>query len=446
MLQNFFSNQKATGRAAKRMVVKPVASTQAKKATKSTRSTKEARSVALPAKGASAKSTKPTKVTKKVVLTSVQKSGQQTGPRFPMDKPFLITVCILLAFGLLMIMSAGVAYGQVRFGDSYHFFKNQIISLFFGGMSLYIFSKIDYRFWRPFVGPIFIGALVMLILVFVPGIGFEVYGAKRWIEIGPITFQPAEAMKLALILYLAAWFSTKGEEKTGDIKEGLVPFLGILVVLGGLIMKQPDTGTMGVMTFISLSIFFVAGAKWLHIFSLLGLGVAAVAILIMIAPYRAARLTVFLNPDHDPSGAGYQVSQALLAVGSGGFFGAGLGQSRQKFNYLPEPVTDSIFAVLSEEFGLIGTVVLVSLFVYLAYRGLRIAQSAPDTFGKFLVVGVIAWITFQAFINISAIIGLIPLTGIPLPLISYGGTSLAVLLGAIGMVLNVSKQSHIQKL
>lgn len=434
-------------------MAKPVASAQTKKTVKPNKPVKTARSVALPAKATPVKAAKPAKVAKvaKVAKPAAsvkpQKATQPARPRFPMDKPFLITVCLLLAIGLLMIMSAGVSFGQVRFGDSYYFFKNQIGSLFFGGISLYVFSSIDYRFWRPFVGPIFIGALVLLVLVFVPGIGFEVYGAKRWIEIGGLpAFQPTEAMKFALILFLAAWLSAKGEEKTGDLKEGLVPFLGILGILGLLIMNQPDTGTMGVTVFIALSIFFVAGAKWKHIFSLLVLGIGALATLIIVEPYRAARLAVFLNPDYDPSGTGYQVSQALLAVGSGGFLGAGLGQSRQKFNYLPEPVTDSIFAVLSEEFGFMGTVLLVALFVYLAYRGLRIAQSAPDAFGKFLVVGVIAWITFQAFINISAIIGLIPLTGIPLPLISYGGTSLAVLLGAIGMVLNVSKQSHIQKL
>jgi cell division protein FtsW len=239
-------------------------------------------------------------------------------------------------------------------------------------------------------------------------------------------------------LYLAAWLSEKGEAKVADFNEGLVPFLGILLLIGFLIVKQPDTGTLGVICLIAMSIFFTAGAQVKHLLSLVGVGFASLAVLILIAPYRLARLTVFLNPDHDPSGSGYQVSQALLAVG--------LGQSRQKFNYLPEPVTDSIFAVISEEFGFIGCILLISLFLYLAWRGLRIAQGAPDMFGRLIAVGVIAWILFQSFINISAIIGLIPLTGIPLPLISYGGTSLAVILAAVGIVLNVSRQSRIQKL
>lgn len=365
---------------------------------------------------------------------------------FPVDKPFLVTVAILLAFGLLMIMSAGVSYGQVRFDDSYYFFKQQILGLAVGAVVLYITASIDYHLWRRLVMPIFGVALVLLIMVFIPGIGVNVYGATRWIELGPIMFQPSEVMKLSIILYLAAWLSEKGEAKVADFNEGLVPFLGILLLIGFLIIKQPDTGTLGVICLMSMAIFFTAGAQVKHLLSLVGVGFASVAVLILIAPYRLARLTVFMNPDHDPSGSGYQVSQALLAVGSGGLFGAGLGQSRQKFNYLPEPVTDSIFAVIGEEFGFIGAVLLVSLFLYLAWRGLRIAQGAPDMFGRLIVVGVVAWIVFQSFINISAIIGLIPLTGIPLPLISYGGTSLAVILAGVGIVLNVSRQSRIQKL
>lgn len=377
---------------------------------------------------------------------SREKSLPAAKQLFAMDKPFLITVAILLAFGLLMIMSAGVSYGQVRFDDSYYFFKQQTLGLVVGGCIMYLTASIDYHWWRRLVIPIFGVALVLLIMVFIPGLGVNVYGATRWIEIGPLMFQPSEVMKLAIVLYLAAWLSEKGEKRVADFNEGLVPFLGILLLIGFLIIKQPDTGTLGVICLMAMSIFFTAGAQVKHILSLIGTGLAALAVLILLAPYRLARLTVFLNPDHDPSGSGYQVSQALLAVGSGGLLGAGLGQSRQKFNYLPEPVTDSIFAVIGEEFGFIGGVLLVTLFLYLAWRGLRIAQGAPDMFGRLIVVGVVAWIVFQSFINISAIIGLIPLTGIPLPLISYGGTSLAVILAAIGIVLNVSRQSRIQRL
>ncbi|MEK7494770.1 MAG: putative peptidoglycan glycosyltransferase FtsW, partial [Patescibacteria group bacterium] len=277
-----------------------------------------------------------------------------------------------------------------------------------------------------------------------PGFGTSVYGATRWVALGPISFQPSEVMKLAIILYLAAWLSEKGYEKTADLIEGLVPFLVLMCIVGFLIIKQPDTGTLGLIFLISLSIFFASGAKLSHIFSLFGAGLVFLAILIKMAPYRMQRFLVFINPEHDPQGSGYQITQALLAIGSGGLFGIGLGQSRQKFNYLPEPVTDSIFAVLGEEFGLIGGLVVICLFLFMAWRGLRIAKGAPDGFGRLLAVGIVSWIVGQAFINIAAISGIVPLTGIPLPFISYGGTSLAVLLAAMGILLNISKQSTLK--
>ncbi|MFZ2299954.1 MAG: putative peptidoglycan glycosyltransferase FtsW, partial [Candidatus Moraniibacteriota bacterium] len=271
------------------------------------------------------------------------------------------------------------------------------------------------------------------------------YGAARWVEIGPVSFQPSEVMKLSIILYLAAWLSSKGKTKAADFFEGFVPFLAILSIVGFLIIKQPDTGTLGLIFLISLSIFFASGANLLHMASLFFGGLAFLAILIKIAPYRLQRFLVFVNPEYDPQGSGYHVTQALLAIGAGGVFGAGLGQSRQKFNYLPEPVTDSIFAILGEEFGLIGTVIVVMLFLFVAWRGLRIARLAPDEFGRLVAVGIVSWIVFQAFINMGAISGLIPLTGIPLPFISYGGTSLAVLLASVGILLNISKHPTLMK-
>ncbi len=340
-----------------------------------------------------------------------------------------------------MIASAGVVYGKVRFGDEYFFLKQQLVGLSVGLVFLYIFQKIHYRVWQRFVLPIFIVALILLVLVFVPGFGTTVYGAARWVELGPFSFQPSEVMKFAIILYLAAWLSGKGQKKAADLFEGLVPFLALLSVVGFLIIKQPDTGTLGLIFLVSLAIFFASGANLMHIASLFLGGLFFLFILIKMAPYRMQRFLVFMNPEHDPLGFGYQMTQALLAIGSGGLFGVGLGQSRQKFNYLPEPVTDSIFAVLGEELGLIGAVVVVSLFLFLAWRGVRIALRAPDEFGRLLSVGIISWVTFQAFINIGAITGLIPLTGITLPFISYGGTSLAVLLAALGILLNISKHS-----
>ena len=307
---------------------------------------------------------------------------------------------------------------------------------------LYFFSKIDYHFWKKIAVPIFFVSVIFLVLVFVPGIGSKVYGASRWLALGPFSFQPSEMAKLAIIIYLAAWLESRGTHRIKDVFEGLLPFAGIMGLIAFLIMKQPDTGTLGVIILTSFAIFFVSGARLKHLFAMGMVGLMSLWILIKIEPYRFNRILAFLDPSADARGIGYQISQALLAVGSGGLFGVGLGHSRQKFNYLPEPVGDSIFAVMGEELGLIGGVVLVMLFVTLASRGIKIAKNAPDMFGKLLATGITMWIVLQAFINISANIALVPLTGIPLPFISYGGTSLVFLMSAIGILLNISKQAN----
>jgi cell division protein FtsW len=361
------------------------------------------------------------------------------------DKALLIIVSILLIFGLVMISSAGVIYSQTRFADEYYFFKHQ---LFFGvlpgSIALYFLSRLDYHFWKKVAVPLFFLAVIFLILVFVPGVGSRVYGASRWIQLGPFSFQPSEMAKLAMIVYLAAWLESRGAARIKDVFEGMLPFLGIIGLIGFLIMKQPDTGTFGVIALTSFAIYFVSGARLSHLASMGGLGALALWILIKIEPYRFDRIMTFLDPGADPQGIGYQINQALLAVGSGGFFGVGLGHSRQKFNYLPEPVGDSIFAVIGEELGMLGGAILIVLFVALAMRGIKIAKNAPDMFGRLLATGITTWIVLQAFINISANIALVPLTGIPLPFISYGGTSLIFLMAAVGILLNISKHSHLE--
>jgi cell division protein FtsW len=362
------------------------------------------------------------------------------------DGKLLAAVGALLLIGLVAIASGGVFYAETRFHDEYFFFKRQILYGIVPGMiALYGFQKIDYHRWQKLVIPLFFANVLLLIAVFVPGIGAKVYGASRWVTIVDFSFQPSEMTKLVIVLYLAAWFVAKGKEKTADFFEGLVPFLAIVSVLSVLILKQPDTGTMGVIFLLALSIFFAAGARLFHLAMLFTGGIVALGVLIKATPYRLQRLAVFLNPDADPQGVGYHVNQALLAIGSGGWFGVGLGQSRQKFNYLPEPVTDSIFAILSEETGFLGAMIVIGLFVFVAWRGFGIVKRAPDEFGRLTAVGIVMWITTQAFINIAAISGLIPLTGIPLPLVSYGGTSLVFVLSGVGILLNISRHATMKE-
>ncbi len=363
----------------------------------------------------------------------------------PIDKTLLFTIFLLLLFGLIMIASAGVAYSKVRFGDPYFFFKRQIFSgLLPGLVILYFTQKIHYSFWKKISFPFFVLSVALLTLVFVPSLGSRIYGASRWIYLGNFSFQPSEMLKLSLILYLAAWLESRGE-KIKDFFEGLTPFLVVVGIVSFLLLKQPNMGTLGVIIFISLIMFFVSGSSLWHIF-LMGIGgLTAFFILIKTEAYRMNRFLVFLHPELDPRGIGYQVNQALLAIGSGGIFGVGLGKSLQKFNYLPEPVGDSIFAIIGEELGLVGCVLVLVLFMILAFRGWRLIQKAPDEFARLTGAGIISWIIVQAFINIAAISGLMPLTGVPLPFISYGGTSLVFLLAGTGILLNISKHLKISK-
>ena len=372
----------------------------------------------------------------------LQKTRTLSSSQGEFDSQILTVVLILVGIGLLTIASAGVFYSQTRFGSPYYFLHRQFLFGIIPGMfALWFFSRIDYHFWRRFSVILFGLTVLCLILIFIPGLGAKIYGASRWLAIGPFSFQPSEMAKLSIILYLSAWLAKQGKKQVSDFYEGFVPFLVILGILGFLVIKQPDTGTLGLIICISLGIFFVAGARMTHLALIVSGVIAFLGVLIAMAPYRMQRMLVFLNPEHDSQGAGYQVTQALIAIGSGGFFGAGLGQSRQKFNYLPEPVTDSIFAVFSEEWGFFGAIVLIALFTWLIIRSIRVARTAPDDFGRLIATGVTVWIFAQTFINIMAITGLIPLTGVPLPFVSYGGTSLVFLLTGVGLILNISRQS-----
>ena len=359
------------------------------------------------------------------------------------DLILLFVIGILVVFGLIMVSSASIGLSQERFGESYYYLKSQILKGLLPGLFLgFVAYFLPYRYLKPLALPALIATIIALIMVFIPGIGTGHGGATRWISVGSIVLQPSEFLKLSFILYLAAWMSSKGNA-VKDFSQGLVPFLIMVGMVAFLIIMEPDIGTLGVIGFSSLIIFFLAGARMSHL-GLIGLGSAVMFYLLTkFYSHAANRLQVFLHPELDPKGIGYQINQAILALGSGGMFGVGLGQGVQKFKYLPEPASDSIVAVMGEELGFIGILALLMLFIIFTFRGLKIAQGAPDDFGRLLAGGLTGWIVIQALINIAAICGLIPLTGITLPFISLGGSSLAITLIAMGILLNISKYSKL---
>jgi cell division protein FtsW len=372
-------------------------------------------------------------------MTKRKKIKKKKTTKKPVDKIFLGLVLVLVFIGLVAISSAGIVVAQSKFGDPYYYFKHQLFyGVIPGLLGMYIASRLNYKWWQKMAVPFFLLAIILLIIVLLSGAGLELKGAKRWISLGPISFQPTELVKLAVIVYLASWLESR-DKIVKDLSAGLIPFLVTMGIIGGLIIAQPDIGSLGAIAFIALSMFFLAGASLRHIFSLIALGIGGLAILIKLEPYRMNRLLAFMHPDFDTQGIGWQIKQAAIAIGHGGIWGVGLGHSHQKFSYLPEVVGDSIFAVIAEEVGMVGAGIVVILFILLAFRGFRLAYQAPDRFSSFLTMGISLWIIFQAMINIMAIIGLMPLTGIPLPFISYGSTSLIFLLIGVGIVLNISR-------
>ncbi|MFH1508923.1 MAG: putative lipid II flippase FtsW [bacterium] len=354
------------------------------------------------------------------------------------DYGLITTVMLLIVIGLVMLSSASAAISYDKFGTNNYYLLQQLGPLGIGLVLMFLVARMDYHKLSRLAVPLLYLTLGLLVVVFIPGIGFGYGGAQRWISWGPIFLQPSEIAKITFLIYLATWLDKRGKG-VEDFKYGLLPFLTLLGVIGILIMMQPDLGTMFIIAISSIIVYFIAGAQIGHLV-LIGIGsLGLFGILIKIAPYRLARFTTYLHPELDPQGIGYQINQALLAVGSGGILGLGLGKSRQKFNYLPEATGDSIFAIIAEELGFIRTTVLVLLFLFLAYKGFKIAKEAPDMFGKLLAVGITSWLSFQAIINIAAIINLLPLTGIPLPFISYGGSALVISMIGVGILISISR-------
>lgn len=354
------------------------------------------------------------------------------------DYTLLITTGLILLLGLFTMASASLVLANDRFGEAYYFLNRQFVGLCIGIAALLIGWKIKYAFWKKIAPFALVLSIILMILVFVPGIGLELKGAHRWIDFKYATFQPAEFLKLAFVLYLAAWMEAK-RKNISSFKFGLLPFICMIGVVALLFILQPDIGTLGVLAITALFLFFLGGGRLTQIGLLLLLGIALLGIVIYMQPYRIDRLTVFLDPEVDPLGIGYQLNQGLIALGSGGFFGRGFGMSRQKFNYVPEAAGDSIFAIFGEEFGFLGSTALVSLFLLFFWRGMRIAARAPDGFGRTLAAGLTLLIVIQALTNIAAISGLVPLTGIPLTFISYGSSALIMSLAEVGILMNISK-------
>lgn len=350
-------------------------------------------------------------------------------------------IVLLLLIGIVMVSSASVVLSYTNYGNNNYFLNHQILAAGLGVGVLLVTQRIDYHNYRriaPLALFLTIGLLAAVVLT--PFGTDHGTSARRWIHLGSLSFQPTEMVKLTFIIYLAAWLERKGE-KIKDFSYGFLPFVVMMGIVALLIMKQPDLGTLSVIVLTSAAMFFVSGASLSHLLLGIGASLGALFVLIKAAPYRLARLTIFLHPGTDKSGIGYHVNQALLAIGSGGLFGLGFGHSIQKYNYLPEASTDSIFAVIAEELGMLRASLLLGLFALLAWRGFKIARAAPDQFGMLVAVGITSWVVFQTVINIAAMLSLVPLTGVPLPLISYGGSSLIWTLGALGILLNISKQT-----
>lgn len=357
-----------------------------------------------------------------------------------MDRKLFWLVLIFLVFGLIVLSSASVVQATKQFGSSAHFWRHQLLFGVLPGLALMLVCwKMDYRGLRIFALPLLLGALGLMGLVFVPNFGVHLKGATSWLTLGPVTFQPAEVLKLSLIIYLAAWLGDK-RERIKDWKLGLVPFALVMGVVAGLLLMQPDLGTLGIVAMIAGGMYFAAGLSYRATAAVVLIIVTLVVGFAAFSPYRWNRIMTVFDPSRDVRGSGWQLNQSLIAIGSGGVWGVGLGQSTQKFGFLPEPIGDSIFAIIAEELGFVGAVGTIALFILTGLLLVWIARGASDGFGALIATGMAVWILGQAIVNMTAVTGLGPLTGLPLPFISYGGTSMIAMLAGVGIVLNIARR------
>ena len=359
------------------------------------------------------------------------------------DYVLLTVIGVLLALGVLILSSVSASFSYEKFGDTYYFLKHQLLFGLLPGLVLgYLAFRMNLSVLKKWSPILLLFTFLLMIAVFLPVVGSKLEGASRWLNLGFFSFQPSELLKLSFIIYMASWLASRTENKMQvDFNQTFRAFLAILVVIVILLFLQSNLSTLIVIAVVGVAMYLSLNTPLKHIPLIFGLGVAGLALLIKVAPYRMNRFLVFLNPDLDPMGMGYQLKQSLIAVGSGGIAGIGLGMSAQKLGYLPQTISDSIFAVFAEETGFLGSLFLISAFLFFAWRGLKMVKEIPDKFLKLTALGITTWIIVQGFVNIGAMIGIVPLTGIPLPFISYGGSALAVELVAMGILLNISK-SH----
>lgn len=364
---------------------------------------------------------------------------EKKGCREP-DKIFVGGVALLLVLGLVMLSSASAVVSYAEFGNSYHYFFRQLFGMAVGVGAFIFLSRVDYHIWRKYAIFFLLISIGLLILVFIPGLSAEFGTSRRWISVGGFSMQPVEFVKLSFLIYLAAWLERR-KGQLDKVGEGIAPFLTILGIITLLMLAQPDLGTLVIIAVSSFIVYFVGGGKILHLAVLSIFGILLFTLFVHMHSYQMDRIECWLDPELGNRHKCYQINQSMIAVGSGGLLGQGLGQSKQKYMYLPEVSSDSIFAIMAEEAGFIFSCLVVFLYVFLFYRGIGIAKRAPDNFGKLLIVGIVSWIVVQAVVNVGGMINLIPMTGVPLPLVSYGGSAMVAALGALGIVVNISKHT-----
>lgn len=358
-----------------------------------------------------------------------------------LDYIFVGLLAFLIVAGFVVLASASSDVAQARFGDSYRYLTHQLLYGFsIGVIGFLVGVFVPYRVWQRIALPLLILSILLVLLVFTP-LGVSAKGGDRWLAFGSVVFQPGELLKLTFFIYLAAWFS-KNPGRTKRVSGGFLPFLILVGGVMGLLILQPSLSTAIIVFAASIATYFTAGGRLRFIVVAVLIIALAVSVFLYFNQPRLQRILTFLNPSADTRGAGYHINEAQTAIGSGGITGVGFGQSTAKLRYLPEPIGDSIFAIIAEEFGFVGSVTVITLFLFFIFRGLSIARHAGDNFGRFLVTGFVCIIGLQAFVNIAAISGLIPLTGVPLPFISYGGTALAVFMTMSGIIVHISRSGR----